>query len=208
MLGVVGLRMWALGKGRSPSWALAGLLPLAGPILVIGTIATGEFLARFQLPRILRGTIAGAVSFGAAICLLSLAFLIFNHVGEMSYHRRSVQSEARTNLGGILVSETAFYEEHKRYGSTFEEIGFSLPGKTNRYTYRIDVSGKPGTIIPAGRGEVTPDNSVVQAGISPDGQHFIATATANLDCDATIDQWHVNDAKCCLTQADVNDVSD
>jgi hypothetical protein len=43
-----------------------------------------------------------------------------------------------------------------------------------------------------------------------DGQHFTATATANLDWDATIDQWHVNDASCCLhhAQADVSDVND
>jgi hypothetical protein len=36
---------------------------------------------------------------------------------------------------------------------------------------------------------------------------FTATATANLDSDATVDQWHVNDLKSNLTVADSNDVS-
>ena len=115
------------------------------------------------------------------------------------------QAEARNNLGMIWVREQEFLQKHKRYG-TFEEIGFVLGSKTNRYTYRIDVSGKPGTMIPAGIGPVTPDNTVVSAAISSDGQHFTATATANIDADATIDQWHVNDAKCCLDRADVSDV--
>jgi len=140
----------------------------------------------------------------------------------LHYSERSPQSEARTNLSGIYVSEMAFYEEHKRYG-TFEEIGVVFVG-SHRYTYRIDRSGAPGTVIPPRHGgrrnthsgprdeplticPPAPDNTVVQAGISPDGQHFTATATGNLDWDTTIDQWHVNDAKQGLQQADVNDVT-
>ncbi len=74
----------------------------------------------------------------------------------------------------------------------------------NRYTYRIDNSGAPNTVI-ASRIGSTPDNTVIHAGISPDGQSFTATATANLDHDRTIDQWHVNDAKQNLSKADVDD---
>jgi len=118
---------------------------------------------------------------------------------------RARQSEARTNLGGVYVAEKAFFEEHKRYG-TFEEIGYTFASKTNRYTYRIDVSGKPGTVIPANKGEVAPDNTKVPAGFS--ATRFTATATANIDSDTTIDQWHVNDAKQGLQQADVDDATD
>ncbi|MGH7146800.1 MAG: hypothetical protein ACREI9_02515 [Nitrospiraceae bacterium] len=107
---------------------------------------------------------------------------------------RSRQSEARTNLGGIYgaggdiyAAEMAYYQKHKRYG-TFDEIGFTLAQKPHRYTYRIDVSGKPGTVIPASSGQVTPDNTVVAAGFSATG--FTATATANIDGDPVLDQWH------------------
>ena len=61
-------------------------------------------------------------------------------------------------------------------------------------------------MIPASIGQVTPDNTVVSAGISSDGQHFTATASGNIDSDPTIDQWHVNDQKQGLQQADVDDV--
>jgi Flp pilus assembly protein TadD len=100
-----------------------------------------------------------------------------------------------------------FYKEHKRYG-TFEEIGFRLDGKNNRYTYRIDASGRPGTMISAGIGQATPDNTIVSAGISPDGQAFTATATGQLDNDDTLDQWHVNEIKHDLRRPDVNDITD
>ncbi len=50
-------------------------------------------------------------------------------------------------------------------------------------------------MISAKNGSVMPDNTVVHARISPDGQHFTATATANLDDDPTLDQWHVTDGR-------------
>jgi hypothetical protein len=59
-------------------------------------------------------------------------------------------------------------------------------------------------VINAGIGTVTPDNTVVAAASS--GTGFTATATANLDNDPTIDQWHVNDIKQNLQAADTDDV--
>src|SRR3989475_10596863 len=53
----------------------------------------------------------------------------------LQYQARARQSEGRTNLGGIFVSETAYLGETGRYGS-FQEIGFTLASATNRYTYR------------------------------------------------------------------------
>ena len=74
------------------------------------------------------------------------------------------------------------------------------------YTYRIDRSGEPGTIHRAKYGPVLPDNTVVPAGISHAPPGFTATATANVDSDETLDQWHINDRKEGLSKADVNDV--
>jgi len=57
----------------------------------------------------------------------------------LQYQARARQSEGRTNLGGIFVSETAYLGETGRYGS-FQEIGFTLASATNRYTYRGPVN--------------------------------------------------------------------
>lgn len=115
------------------------------------------------------------------------------------------QSEAKANLGGIYSAEMKFYEKHKRFGS-LAEIGFE-PFQPNglKYTYRIDNSGRPGTVIsPTGGRPMTPDNSFVPAGL--DSQGFTATATGHIDNDDTLDQWHVNDLKQNLQYADMNDV--
>ena len=61
----------------------------------------------------------------------------------LQYQARARQSESRTNLGGVFVSETAFLGEQGRYGS-FQEIGFVLASNTNRYTYRSPASGGVG----------------------------------------------------------------
>ncbi|TAJ26017.1 MAG: prepilin-type N-terminal cleavage/methylation domain-containing protein [Nitrospirae bacterium] len=132
----------------------------------------------------------------------------------LRYQAQARQAEAKSNLSGIFVAETAFFGENSRF-SGFQEIGFSLAGSTNRYTYRsmttTVVGGvvTPGTIatdtINAGIGTVAPDNTVVPAASS--GMGFTATATANLDNDPTIDQWHVNDIKQNLQNPDTNDVT-
>ena len=38
------------------------------------------------------------------------------------------------------------------------------------------------------------------------GAEFTATATANMDVDSTIDQWHVNNIKLDLDESDMNDI--
>jgi len=131
----------------------------------------------------------------------------------LRYQVQARQAEARTNLAGIFVAELAYYGENSRFGS-FSEIIYSLIGPSNRYTYR---SGAPGAgggpstgsenidLHSAALGSVAPENTLVPARNGLFG--FTATATANLDNDATVDQWHVNDLKSNLKDADVNDVS-
>lgn len=115
------------------------------------------------------------------------------------------QSEAKVNLAGIYSAEMKFYEKHKRFGS-LAEIGFE-PFQPNglKYTYRIDNSGRPGTVIPPTGGKpMTPENSFVAAGWNTQG--FTATATGHIDNDDTVDQWHINDSKQGWTVADMDDV--
>jgi len=213
----IGLAFYAKAKGRSIAWCALALLPLIGPVVGLfieervspNAEVNGKGLSsNLGQPSIPASQCSKARrrwgwkdSLGLVAIIVVLAAIAIPNFVLMEPKAR--QSEARTNLGGIYVAEKAYFEKHKRYG-TFEEIGYVVPGN-NRYTYRIDVSGKPGTMIPARNGSTTPDNTVVHAGFSATG--FTATATGNIDNDPTIDQWHVNDAKQGLDKADADDVT-
>ncbi len=137
----------------------------------------------------------------------------------LRYQAKSRQSEAKSNLGGFYVGQITYYGENSAYGS-FDQVGFAMAGTSNRYTYRSGGVGPAGGVTsgtvgvdlinPGGGLAAAPENTVVAAKNSPGGAvnpGFTATATANLDNDPTIDQWHVNDIKLNLQSADVNDVA-
>jgi type IV pilus assembly protein PilA len=144
----------------------------------------------------------------------------------LRYQAKSRQAEARTNLGGTFVAETSYYGENSRFGS-FGEIGFSLAGaSSNRYTYRSGRAGAAGgannnqaagtglnqDTINAFVGNITNytgpnaamnfDSTVANALAG-----FTATASANLDNDAIVDGWYVNDVKAGLNGANPDDVT-
>ncbi len=198
-LPIIGLGCYAQAKERSVFWAAMGVVPFLGPILALAAMGIDDVLAERAAPRWIRRVVVGF-----ALSVLALFGIMINNY--LRYAARGPQAEAMTTLGQIFVAETAFYGKHGRYGA-FDEIGFVLPGKSNRYTYRINTSGAPGTVIPAKDGTLTPDNTIIHAGISPDGMSFTATATANLDGDPTLDQWHVNDSQREPFQ-DTNDLRD
>lgn len=130
----------------------------------------------------------------------------------LRYRAQSRTAEARTNLGGVFVSEVSFYGENSRF-SNFSEIGFTLAGSANRYTYRAMQTTVAGGVVSPGPietrnaaiGIVTADNTVVPAAST--GTGFTATATGNMDEDPTVDQWHVNDLKQNLQNADTSDIT-
>jgi len=142
----------------------------------------------------------------------------------LQYQARARQSEGRTNLGGIFVSETAYLGETGRYGS-FQEIGFTLASATNRYTYRGPVNlgvGGDGACVqgvscfqtslpvlgplgPGPGGVAGGANAALSGAAAP--ASFTATATGNIDGDVILDQWHVNDIKMNLQTPDQNDVN-
>lgn len=151
----------------------------------------------------------------------------------LQYQARSRQSEARTNLGGVFVSEVSFFGENGFYGN-FQQIGFTLAGMTNRYTYR---SPGPGTLGAGGSafvGMQGVDLFVTGAGSSAAGgvatnqmattgtvnapasagggnpglaPMFTATATGNIDGDITTDEWSLDDVKQNLITPTQNDVN-
>lgn len=132
----------------------------------------------------------------------------------LRYQKRTQQAEARTNLSGIYLSEVVYFAEMLRYGS-FSEVGFALASTTNRYTYRSPANGgaagSSGTagvdLLNAGDGTNSPDNTVAPSAaqlMAPVAQ-FTATATANIDGDGTVDQWHINADKEDLQFPDTDD---
>src|SRR5262249_258565 len=133
------------------------------------------------------------------------------------------QSEARTNLGAVFVSEVAFFGENNRY-SDFTTIGFTLAGTGNRYTYRSPIaagtggsSGAQGADIfftlagsqTSGGTNVADPGGTQASGATLPGAGgagaFTATASGNIDGDATVDHWYVNDVKAITN--DLNDVT-
>ncbi len=149
----------------------------------------------------------------------------------LQYQAKARQSEAKTNLGGVFVSETSFLGENSRYG-TFAETGFQLAGTTNRYTYRSPLT-QAGVAAGASVGEgatqgtdmfcssagsngsggscLAPSNTYVAGAATVPGSGiagmFSASAVGNIDGDSATDNWHVNDIKQNLQQPDFNDVA-
>ncbi len=189
VLPIFGVGCYARGKGRSALWGAVGLIPFVGPVFGLAAITADDLLAKLSAPKLVRGLVTSVVALSGPALTLAIVIPI-----QLQMKARSQQSEARTHLREIFDAETTFLGKSLRYG-TFEEVGFTLAGTNHRYTYRIDNTGESGTVIPAKNGTLTPENIVIRAGVSVDGQRFTATATANLDYDDTLDQWHVNDSE-------------
>jgi type IV pilus assembly protein PilA len=142
----------------------------------------------------------------------------------VAYQSRSRQSEAKTILGSVFVTELSYMADNQRYGS-FQEIGYFVAGATNRYTYRSPPSGGSGASSqtqgidlyasnagsqPSGGTVAVQTGSFVPAAatiLGAEPAQFTVTATSNLDADGTTDEWHVNDIKLNLAVPDQNDSS-
>jgi type IV pilus assembly protein PilA len=122
----------------------------------------------------------------------------------LSYQARARQAEARTNLGGVYVAESAFFANGGRFDN-FANVGFSLGNTSSgtcgpcRYTYRVGAAtafggGAAQTIAAGQGGTAVPDtapaipNAITQS-------TFTITAAANLDSDTGYDNWSVSDSK-------------
>ena len=126
----------------------------------------------------------------------------------LRYQATSRQSEAKTNLGGIYVAESAYFSNIGSYAN-FATIGFVLSGGSNRYMYRISSSESipSATLINAADTNENANSACIKAAFIAGS--FTASAAANLDSDATTDHWYVNDMKQGLLTQDptCNDVT-
>ena len=81
---------------------------------------------------------------------------------------KAKQSEAKANLGAIYTSQVTYQAENDAFSAALTNLDWAAAG-TTRYTY---------TLVAA-----TPETA------------FTANATADLDSDATVDNWYIDQAK-------------
>jgi type IV pilus assembly protein PilA len=115
----------------------------------------------------------------------------------LRFQAKSKQSEAKTNLGGIFTAQTAYQAEHNVYGS-FANIAWSPIGTSMRYKY---FSGTDN----AGLNSITASPTTTPSytdNIATSPQAFTAVALGNIDTDATMDEWSINDQKTLTNHVD------
>jgi len=119
----------------------------------------------------------------------------------LRFQAKSKQSEAKTNLGGIFTAQTAYLSENNRYGS-FTEIAWAPIGTKQIYTYYsgsaaggggttgiTDFKDAPVLGHTAWAGSITPGISTGVTG------GFTSGAIGNIDSDASLDIWVVDDVR-------------
>lgn len=103
----------------------------------------------------------------------------------MKFQARAKQSEAKANLAGFFTSMKSYFAEHSTY--TCGTCGFAVE-KNNHYFYDVGnaVYIQPGDGSTACGANGAPNQAQSQTA-------FTATASANIDTDATCDGWSIND---------------
>lgn len=115
----------------------------------------------------------------------------------IKFQAKSKQTEAKANLKAIFTAKKSALAEKNHWGCGF--CGFS-PEQNNIYTYRAG----NGSLYESFNGAPT-ENTVTEASqldgaASTDAstpadepQEFTATASGNIDSDAFVDGWQIND---------------
>ena len=127
------------------------------------------------------------------------------------YQAKSRQSEAKGILSGIYTAEKAFYAEWVAYSGDFGHIGFSPEGDL-RYTSGFSAQGfvvPPNYSGPTATGDLNSFAHCTNQGTctnvqtaadttgfsAPTATTFTAIANGDIDGDATVDQWQINQIK-------------
>jgi len=107
----------------------------------------------------------------------------------LRFQAKSKQSEAKTNLGGIFTAETAYFAEN----NGFANLGTVSWAPTGTPRYRYTTGG--GTDM--GLMSITFDawNTVTPAVSALTPPAFTAGAQGQVDSDAVLDQWVMDDAR-------------
>ncbi len=119
------------------------------------------------------------------------------------FQAKARQSEAKTLLSGIYTAEKAFHAEWTNYTADLVNAGFDVNIVRSRYT-DIGFSGTNAlTVTPPNYPAEVAANLVMVGGTAANldatcdgrdatGQLFLACAEAQLDQDATLDAWEIN----------------
>ena len=133
----------------------------------------------------------------------------------LRFQAKSKQSEAKGNLGGIFSAEVAYQGERNFFGN-FSEIAWAPTG-TARYTYWSGAIAAPNANylawVAAGNPVSANDNAgfILNNAITAAGRTdntFFITAVGNIDTDATMDEWTINEARILTNTVGQNDVTD
>ena len=110
----------------------------------------------------------------------------------LRFQAKSKQSEAKTNLGGIFTAETSYFSENNTYAD-LNVVSWAPIGTAVRYRYQMNNAGTNAM------GQL--DTAVVAAtwvgttALGAGTNQFTAGAQGNIDSDATLDAWQMNDVR-------------
>ena len=131
----------------------------------------------------------------------------------LRFQAKSKQSEAKTNLGGIFTAEISYFGEHNFMGN-FQQIAWSPTG-TARYTFFSgDLTGstvvgivpnEPATSIADNAGKLSA--YAMPTGVGRTDNTFVSGAAGDIDTDATIDWWTIDQNRALINVAGHDDVT-
>jgi len=112
----------------------------------------------------------------------------------LRFQAKSKQAEAKTNLGGIFTAETAFFGDNNFFGN-FAQIAW-IPQGTARYTFFSGgYTGSVAASSPNDNAGSTVATNTEPAGLARTDNSFVVGASGNIDTDATLDQWSINEQR-------------
>ena len=110
----------------------------------------------------------------------------------LKYQAKSKQSEAKTNLKGIFTSEQSYMAEKNTFGD-FATVNFAPAGDwvaTKYYAFQVDsTEGPKGNAASV----AAYDETGIAAASGFTASAFSCGACGNLDADAGLDLWSINE---------------
>ena len=111
----------------------------------------------------------------------------------LRFQAKSKQSEAKTNLGGVFVAETAYFSENNKY-EDLAMVSWKPVGKT-KYMYTDGTGTEGATVSLATASWVKTGEDAGTYTPAVTDPSFTVGAASNIDGDAPVDCWAVNELK-------------
>jgi type IV pilus assembly protein PilA len=108
----------------------------------------------------------------------------------IKFQAKAKQSEAKTNLKAIFTAKKSFFAENNTYTCGTDNCGWS-PEQGTIYQYNL---GSGATKVAPTKNGVTGADPAACDSADNTSTLFTAVAGANIDSDAFVDGWEINDA--------------